>query len=113
VSPYLSTTALSGPRATWAAIRSVVCAHYGITPATLTGSGRSQTPAMARHVAMFMLRESTTLSLPEIADLLKRYDHTSVMAALRKIERLMAEPSFAATVEQLRMLVVQELRVAA
>ena len=43
-----------------------------------------------RHIAMYLSRELTTKSLPQIARAFNR-DHTTVMTAVRKIERLRAQ----------------------
>ncbi len=68
----------------------VVAAHYGITREQLKGKRRTNSVALPRQVAMFLMRRQTTLSLAEIGRFFDR-DHTTVIHACSKIERLMKE----------------------
>ncbi len=68
----------------------VVSGHYGITRDQLKGKRRTNSVALPRQVAMFLMRRQTTLSLSEIGRFFDR-DHTTVIHACSKIERLMAE----------------------
>ena len=107
---YLAMLSIAGTGATVRAIRNIVCAHYGVTSIELESATRSKNISLARHVAMLMLREGTTLSLPEVARLLKRTDHTTVMWGIEKAQRVVRDE----TLDHLRSLVVSELmRVAA
>jgi len=47
--------------------------------------------APARHIAMYLCRELTDLSLPKIGREFGGRDHTTVMSADKKIRTLMAE----------------------
>lgn len=40
---------------------------------------------------MYLCRELTNLSLPQIADAFNRRDHTTVINAVKKVEKQMAE----------------------
>ena len=62
-----------------------------LTEEDLYGSSRSQTVALARQIAMYLCREMTSLSLPKIGQLFGNRDHTTVMYATKKIEKLMKE----------------------
>ena len=68
----------------------VVAAHYGITREQLKSKRRTNSVALPRQVAMFLMRRQTTLSLAEIGRFFDR-DHTTVIHACSKIERLMRE----------------------
>ncbi|MEP7028021.1 MAG: helix-turn-helix domain-containing protein, partial [Candidatus Eisenbacteria bacterium] len=72
------------------AIVHVVSGHYGITREQLKGKRRTNSVALPRQVAMFLMRRQTTLSLSEIGRFFDR-DHTTVIHACSKIERLMIE----------------------
>jgi len=72
------------------AIVNVVAGHYGITREQLKGKRRTNSVALPRQVAMFLMRRQTTLSLAEIGRFFDR-DHTTVIHACTKIERLMKE----------------------
>jgi len=64
-----------------------VVVHYGVTRDQLMGKRRTASVALPRQVAMHLMRRQTTLSLSEIGRIFDR-DHTTVMHACDKIERL-------------------------
>ena len=66
-----------------------VCREAGITRAQLLGDRRWKVIVHARQVVMWLAHRYTSLSLVRIGHLLKR-DHTTVLHAVRKIERLQA-----------------------
>ena len=76
---------------TAALIMSQTSAYFGVTPEDLKSPTRTRTLTQPRHIAMYLCREMTDLSLPKIAESFNRRDHTTVLNALRKIEKLMAE----------------------
>jgi len=65
-------------------------AYFSLTRADLVGKSRSRPLTNARHVAMYLVRECTGLSLLKIGELFER-DHTTVMHGLKKVEALMGE----------------------
>ncbi|QOQ39706.1 chromosomal replication initiator protein DnaA [Trueperella pecoris] len=65
--------------------------YFNITPEDLKSPTRTRSLTQPRHIAMYMCREMTDLSLPKIAEAFNRRDHTTVLNALRKIESSMAE----------------------
>ncbi len=67
----------------------VVATHYGITRDQLKGKRRTNSVALPRQIAMYLMRRQTTLSLSEIGRFFDR-DHTTVIHACTKIERLLA-----------------------
>jgi chromosomal replication initiator protein len=71
------------------AIVTVVSSHFGITRDQLKGKRRTNSVALPRQIAMFLMRRQTTLSLSEIGRFFDR-DHTTVIHACDKIERLRA-----------------------
>lgn len=62
-----------------------MAALYGVTPEGLVGRSRHPRVVLARHHLCALVRWSTSLSLPEIGELLD-LDHTTVMAAVRRHE---------------------------
>ncbi|WP_413317544.1 chromosomal replication initiator protein DnaA [Agrococcus sp. 1P02AA] len=72
-------------------IISHTAAYFKLTVDDLHGSSRSQTIALARQIAMYLCREMTSMSLPKIGQLFGNRDHTTVMYANKKIEKLMQE----------------------
>lgn len=72
-------------------IQREVCRFYGVSQSDLIGSKRSQSIVYPRQVAMHLSREMTDLSLPKIGDEFGGRDHTTVMHATAKIQKLMRE----------------------
>jgi len=67
-------------------IQQRVAEGFGISRAELIGSSRAATPLRARQVAIFLTRDLTDLSLPQIGHLYGGRDHTTVLNSLRRIE---------------------------
>jgi chromosomal replication initiator protein len=62
-----------------------VASFYNVAIDDLTGRSRNKEVVLPRQVAMFLLREETDASLPQIGDVLGGRDHTTVMYAHDKI----------------------------
>lgn len=69
-------------------ILTAVAAHYHLQLDDLTGPRRSREIAIARQVAMYLARELTDMSLPQIGQALGGRDHTTVMHGCDKIAAL-------------------------
>ncbi|HKO38313.1 MAG TPA: chromosomal replication initiator protein DnaA [Solirubrobacterales bacterium] len=84
-------------------IQQRVAERYGISRAELVGSSRAATPLRARQVAIFLTRDLTDLSLPQIGRLYGGRDHTTVLNSLRRVEAgLDDDPELAEKVQELR-----------
>jgi chromosomal replication initiator protein len=59
--------------------------HFGLDPQRMLSAERSQQVALPRQVAMYLLRDETTKSLPQIGRSLGGRDHTTVLYGCRKI----------------------------
>ena len=64
--------------------------YFRLSVDDLYGSSRSQSIATARQIAMYLCRERTSLSLPKIGQAFGGRDHTTVIHAVRQIEKLRA-----------------------
>jgi chromosomal replication initiator protein len=64
---------------------------YGFSREDLVGASRRRPLVTARQVSMYVFREITDLSYPAIAREFGGRDHTTVIHAVDKISRLMAE----------------------
>ena len=91
----------SGQEIRPAMILEETAAYFGLGPGDLVSKSRSRPLTTARHVAMYLLRELTGLSLIKIGEHFDR-DHTTVLHGVKKIEGLM--PARGSTYRQ-----VQEL----
>ena len=65
-----------------------VADHYNVRMADLLGPRRSRAISRPRQVAMFLSKNLTSKSLPEIGRRFGGRDHTTVIHAVRKIEEL-------------------------
>jgi len=80
-----------GPQITIATIMGQTASYFGLSMEDLSGTSRSRVLVTARHIAMYLCRELTDLSLPKIGQQFGGRDHTTVMNADRKIRGLMRE----------------------
>jgi chromosomal replication initiator protein len=80
-----------------------VSTAFGISRAELVGPGRAATPLSARQVAIYLTREMTDLSLPQIGRLFGGRDHSTVLNSIRRAEaRCGEDAALAAQVNELR-----------
>jgi chromosomal replication initiator protein len=83
-------------------IQKKVSEHFNIPQREMHSKRRARSVARPRQVAMYLAKQLTSRSLPEIGRKFER-DHTTVMHAVRKIEELCAiDSSLAEDVELLR-----------
>jgi chromosomal replication initiator protein len=72
-------------------IQQQVAERFGISRAELIGTSRAATPLRARQVAIYLTREMTDLSLPQIGRLYGGRDHSTVLNSLRRVEASLGE----------------------
>jgi len=90
-------------RVTIEEIQKRVSDYYNIRVAEMSSARRAQMVARPRQVAMYLAKQLTSRSLPEIGRKFGNRDHTTVMHAIKKVDQLsQADPSFAEDVELLR-----------
>jgi len=65
-----------------------VCTYYNIRPSSLKSRERTSSIALPRQVAMYLIRKHIGSKYKEIAEILKRKDHTTVLHAEEKISGL-------------------------
>jgi chromosomal replication initiator protein len=84
-------------------IQERVSTAFGISRAELVGSSRAREPLNARQVAIYLTRELTDLSLPQIGRLYGGRDHSTVLNAIRRAEaRVRDDDVLAERVSELR-----------
>ena len=74
-------------------IQKKVASHYSIKLSDMFSTKRSRQIALPRQVAMYLSKQMTTLSLPEIGKNFGGKDHTTVLHAVRKITEAMKDDS--------------------
>jgi len=90
-------------RVTIEEIQKRVAEHFNIRIADMHSARRARAVARPRQVAMYLAKQLTSRSLPEIGRKFGGRDHTTVMHAVRKIEELReVDSSFADDIDLLR-----------
>ena len=84
-------------------IRTTVAAHFNTDVETLQSRRRDRNTATARHVAVYLTREMTSLSLPQIGGLYGGRDHTTILNSIERIDGSLGEDATITTsVEMIR-----------
>ena len=84
-------------------IQKRVSSHFNIRVSDMHSARRARSVARPRQVAMYLAKQLTSRSLPEIGRKFGGRDHTTVMHAVKKVEELRdCDTSFAEDVELLR-----------
>jgi chromosomal replication initiator protein len=90
-------------RVTIEEIQKRVAEHYNIRLTDMSSPRRARAVARPRQVAMYLAKQLTSRSLPEIGRRFGGRDHTTVMHAVSRVAELMqADSAFAEDVELLR-----------
>jgi chromosomal replication initiator protein len=63
--------------------------YYMLTPENLKGQSRTRDTALARQIAMFLIRKMTNLSLKDIGEIFEGRDHSTALSSIRRIESLL------------------------
>jgi len=86
-------------------IQRKVSEHFNIRLSDMIGPKRTRTIARPRQIAMYLAKQMTTRSLPEIGRRFGGRDHTTIMHGVRKVEELRAaDHQFAEDIDLLRRL---------
>ena len=84
-------------------IRELTARHFQTDIETLASRKRDQRTSRARHIAIFLTREMTNLSLPQIGALYGDRDHSTVLNSINRIEsRVSVDPEVTVAVDTLR-----------
>jgi chromosomal replication initiator protein len=83
-------------------IINTVADYYNLTSQQLTGRIRTNQIAMARHIAMYLIRTLLDVPFLKIGALFGGKDHSTVMNAVKKVEKsLKVDEAIASAVDQL------------
>jgi chromosomal replication initiator protein len=66
-----------------------VAEHFAIDESALLGRGREKVVSMARAVAMYLARQHTGMSFPEIGRAIGNKNHSTAIAACQRVEGLL------------------------
>ena len=87
-------------------IMQTVCDYYGLTLDDMTGPTRKREITVPRQIAMYLTREMTGMSLPQIGNVFGGRDHTTVLHSCKTVEANMtANTDIRAVVEDIKTLV--------
>lgn len=76
--------------------------YFGISEDDMRGQRRAKNTAMARQVAMYLIRSLTNLSLVDIGEQFENRNHTTVLSSIRKVESLIkTDPNTAASIRDI------------
>lgn len=79
-----------------------VSKFYNIEPELLRGQGRTKDISQARQIAMYQIRRMTSLPLKEIGREFENRDHTTVLHAIKSVEKLVkSQPETAEIVKDI------------
>ena len=85
-----------------------VADYYGLSSALLRGNSRKKEIAVARHVAVYLTREMTGLSLPRIGDAFSR-DHSTIINSCEKVAKMLEENDvMKATIADLKKIITEK-----
>jgi len=84
-------------------IVSVVADYYNLTPSQLTGKIRTSQIALARHIAMYLIKTLLQLPFTKIGQYFGGRDHATAMKGVEKVEKsLRVDPDMRKAVEELK-----------
>jgi chromosomal replication initiator protein len=84
-------------------IQKLVATHYNVSRSDILSSRRSAGVVKPRQIAMYLSKQLTLRSLPEIGRRFGGRDHTTVLHAVRKIENVVAtDPALREDIELLK-----------
>jgi chromosomal replication initiator protein len=72
-------------------IQKVVAGHYAVKVSDLKASRRLKALVLPRQIAMYLSRQLTSLSYPEIGERFGGKDHSTIIHAIKKIEKGMED----------------------
>ncbi len=79
-------------RVTVERVMQTVANYYNVSPKDLMGPSRKRAVATPRHVAMYFCKKLTDASYPALGERFGKRDHSTVVAAVQKVERLLRDP---------------------
>jgi chromosomal replication initiator protein len=69
----------------------VVAQHFSLKVADLKSPKRLKALVLPRQIAMYLSRQLTSQSFPEIGDKFGGKDHSTIIHAIKKVEKLMED----------------------
>lgn len=93
------------------AVIKAVSEQFGVDAETIKGPRRTKEVSLARHVAMYLLRETSSLSSPQVGLALGGRDHSTVLYAQKKMEQLIeTDPELRSVIATIRQRLASQPR---
>lgn len=84
-------------------ILNTVCDYYNLTKAQIIGKSRLKQLTLARHIAMYLLREMLDLPFAKIGTLMGGKDHSTVMNGISNVEKMLkTNPQMCTVIDELK-----------
>lgn len=84
-------------------IKKTVAEYYNLTLPQLVGKSRMSNITMARHIGMYLIRDLLNLSFIKIGEEFGGRDHSTVMSACDKVQKLVAkDPAYKEAIVELK-----------
>lgn len=87
---------------TCADIKRAIAAHFDISVCDLISARRTANVILPRQIGIYLAKELTLLSLPEIGRRFGNRDHTTVLHSIRKVAALLNDSVVAESIKQVR-----------
>jgi len=88
-------------------IKTAVADYFSLSVKDLEGERRSQDYVVPRQIAMYLIRELTNVSLPQIGEIFGGRDHSTVLHSIEKIKKeLKKDENLRACIEDLKRLLI-------
>jgi hypothetical protein len=99
----------TGGRPSIECIQRLACQHFNLSHTEFLSMRRTKSLVRPRQIAMFLAKELTHKSLPEIGRKFRGMDHTTVLHAIRKVAELIeVDDGMKAAVGELRSQILGE-----
>lgn len=87
---------------TCADIKRAVASHFAISVREIISARRTANIIMPRQIGIYLAKELTLLSLPDIGRHFGNRDHTTILHSIRKIAALLNDSAVAEAIKQVR-----------